>query len=284
MSTSVIAADLEVKAIPVVIPPNWTGPSIGGFGTFTFNNGGSQPTKNLGCTIGTVGGPISSCVGAVTSTGGTGAPPDGFSGGIQAAYDFQAIHSFMVWGVVADFTWMDKQVDKLVSTTWPVGIGPPPSPFVETTTAALSHRLLWLSTARLRFGPTWERLYAYVTGGLAFGQVNSSASTVHTGVNNPPSTVCLAASCVLASGSGSDSGIQFGYTVGAGLQFALTPRLTLGAEYLYYDLGTRSYTVQVNYDPILFGPGGAYSYVVDSTARGHMFKLGLNWLFNPLIR
>lgn len=72
----------------------------------------------------------------------------------------------------------------------------------------------WLSTVRARFGYAADRFLPYVTGGAAFGNINASTPG-------------------LAGGTATN----VGWTVGAGLEFAITPHWSAKAEYLYVDLG-----------------------------------------------
>jgi iron complex outermembrane recepter protein len=71
----------------------------------------------------------------------------------------------------------------------------------------------WLATARGRVGYAFGRFLAYGTGGAAFGNVQAGFSN-----------------------DALDSVISVGWTVGGGIEAALTPQLSLKAEYLFVDL------------------------------------------------
>jgi outer membrane immunogenic protein len=71
----------------------------------------------------------------------------------------------------------------------------------------------WLSTVRGRVGYAADRFMPYITGGGAFGNINASAP------------------------GGGGSTTSAGWTVGAGLEFAIAGNWTAKAEYLYVDLG-----------------------------------------------
>ena len=73
---------------------------------------------------------------------------------------------------------------------------------------------LWLSTLRARLGYAADRFMPYVTGGGAFGNINAAT----------PGLV----------GGGATN---VGWTVGAGLEFAIAGHWSAKAEYLYVDLG-----------------------------------------------
>jgi outer membrane immunogenic protein len=72
----------------------------------------------------------------------------------------------------------------------------------------------WLGTARGRVGLAMDRFMPYVAGGLAYGDVSARAT-----------------------GLRERSDVQAGWTLGAGVEFALTAPWTAKLEYLYVDLG-----------------------------------------------
>jgi outer membrane immunogenic protein len=72
----------------------------------------------------------------------------------------------------------------------------------------------WLSTVRGRLGYAADRFMPFVTGGLAVGDIRAQTP-----------------------GFASTSSTQAGWTLGGGLEAALTQNWTVKAEYLYVDLG-----------------------------------------------
>ena len=72
----------------------------------------------------------------------------------------------------------------------------------------------WLSTVRGRLGYAADRFMPFVTGGAAFGNIKA----------NTPGFIGA-------------SSTQAGWTIGAGLEFAIAGNWTAKAEYLYVDLG-----------------------------------------------
>jgi outer membrane immunogenic protein len=72
----------------------------------------------------------------------------------------------------------------------------------------------WLSTVRGRLGYAADRFMPYITGGAAFGDVKAATPGF--------------------AGGSSD---RAGWTLGAGLEFAVAQNWSLKAEYLYVDLG-----------------------------------------------
>jgi outer membrane immunogenic protein len=76
-------------------------------------------------------------------------------------------------------------------------------------------RNTWLSTVRGRVGYSFDRILPYVTGGLALGDIRTTATGF--------------------SGASSN---QAGWTVGGGAEFAIAGPWTAKVEYLYVDLGS----------------------------------------------
>jgi outer membrane immunogenic protein len=75
----------------------------------------------------------------------------------------------------------------------------------------------FLSTVRGRAGVAIDRWMPYVTGGLAVGNIETTTPFT-TGVNQT----------------------NAGWTIGAGLEYAIAPNWSAKAEYLYVDLGNTS--------------------------------------------
>jgi outer membrane immunogenic protein len=91
---------------------------------------------------------------------------------------------------------------------------------------------------RGRFGYAFDRLLVYATGGVAFGGFNTSISTAYTNALFYPAF----------SGTDSFSNTRVGWTVGGGLEYAVTNNWSIRAEYRYTDFGP-SNNVLVNSFP-----------------------------------
>jgi outer membrane immunogenic protein len=111
----------------------------------------------------------------------------------------------------------------------------------------------WVSTSRMRVGYAWDRAWLYVTGGFA-------AASVDLNVN---------ASAVPGFGILSDRKTVYGWTVGAGLEYAFLNNWSIKAEYLYMDFGENGY---FNPPPAGFG---ARSFRLTE----NIVRVGLNWRF-----
>lgn len=108
-------------------------------------------------------------------------------------------------------------------------------------------KVQWLATARGRVGYAWDRIMPYITGGLAVGEVQAN-----------PGLGFLGASETNA-----------GWTIGAGVEAAITNNFTAKVEYLYVDLG------DVNCGTLACG--GVVPTNVDFTA--HIVRGGVNFKF-----
>ncbi len=114
-----------------------------------------------------------------------------------------------------------------------------------------------LGTARVRLGYGFDRALLYVTGGLAFG--NAAAP-------NGLTSVLLG---VAAPRSNSNPTFGAGWTAGAGVEFALNNNWSVKGEYLYTDLGTKTW----NYNLALATVG------VSGSTAAHALKMGVNYRF-----
>ena len=106
-----------------------------------------------------------------------------------------------------------------------------------------------LGTLRGRMGYTFDRTLVFVTGGAAFGNLQTGL--------NPPATF--------------DSTTRAGWAAGAGLEYAFSASLSAKAEYLYVDLGTASCTSLSSCGTA----AGASVTVTESLVRG-----GFNYRFS----
>jgi len=82
----------------------------------------------------------------------------------------------------------------------------------------------WNGTVRARVGLAFDRFMLYGTGGLAVGQVE------------------------VKTGGNSDSSTRAGWTIGAGMEAAITNNLVGRLEYRYTDLGSHNYDVSPKRD------------------------------------
>ncbi|AWT06232.1 porin family protein [Brucella melitensis] len=176
----------------------------------------------------------------------------GFVGGVQAGYNWQLANG-LVLGGEADFqgsTVKSKLVDN--GDLSDIGVA---GNLSGDESFGLETKVQWFGTVRARLGftPT-ERLMVYGTGGLAYGKVKTSLSAYDDG----------------ESFSAGNSKTKAGWTLGAGVEYAVTNNWPLKSEYLYTDLGKRSFNyideenVNIN---------------MENKVNFHTVRLGLNYKF-----
>lgn len=108
----------------------------------------------------------------------------------------------------------------------------------------------WLGSVRARAGVAFDQVLLYATGGLAIGGMNAKVTPAPAGM----------------TGTFSDTFV--GWTVGGGVEMAVTETLSVKAEYAYNDLGTRRSPAGT------LGPLGN-----DNSVTIHTFKVGVNMHF-----
>jgi outer membrane immunogenic protein len=93
-------------------------------------------------------------------------------------------------------------------------------------------------------------------------------------VNNTISTTGIPSALVGVTVSAEDSDINWGWTGGAGAEWAVFGPWTAKAEYLFYSLKDN---VDLNYGVV---PGGAQTVIhYKFRNEGQIFRLGLNYKF-----
>ncbi|WP_182084984.1 outer membrane beta-barrel protein [Aureimonas sp. ME7] len=215
--TPALAADVvyEEPAAPVVaIAPayNWTGFYVGGQAGVAFNNDAGDVRYN----------PNTGAFATTAFSGGSGDSDDAaFIGGVHVGYDYQ-INNFLV-GVVADINYIDASSNSSFSITSAPGV---------VDTFGVSSDINFVGTVRAKAGIVADRFAVYATGGLAYADTDTKYFA--------PGTLTATNGFVPTVNSDSD---DVGYAVGAGVDYLVTPNLSLGLEYLYTDLGESDTTV-----------------------------------------
>jgi outer membrane immunogenic protein len=206
------AADLALKAPPPpLVVDEWTGWYVG------LNLGGS-----FGRSRTSYNDPDPAFVPFTTSQN-----MDGVLGGAQIGYNVQ-FNRNLVAGLEADF----QGTGQRGSATFP--------PITEvfgailtttlTTTGTLTQKMPWFGTVRGRLGvePS-SNLLLYVTGGLAYAQIRSTAA-INLVAMTPGGTFTAAA-------SSSVNNDRAGWTGGFGAEWMFAKQWSAKVEYLYMDFG-----------------------------------------------
>jgi outer membrane immunogenic protein len=233
------AADLAVKApymkAPANVPYDWTGFYLGvnaGLGvagnptTWSNTDGGVAQISNLG--------------------------PFGAVGGGQLGYNWQ--QGNWVFGLETDIQGAGLRDN---GGTCLLGCGT----FLQRI--LVDQRLDWFGTVRGRIGITAGPVLSYLTGGFAYGNVNTT-------VTDQPAVLQNAATV-----TASFSQTRTGWTVGSGVEASLGGAWTGKLEYLLVDLGTQSGAFTVPFSPSL--------RTISSDIREQIIRAGVNYRFggNP---
>ena len=186
---------------------------------------------------------------------------DGFTAGGQVGYNYQFTPgSGIVVGLEADAAYTDLNRRRTESIFLPAFNA---NQLTNTYRADLS----FLGTVRGRIGYAFDRFLVYGTGGFAYGDVTQTVA-FQTGV---PQTYF-----------GNRSRIETGYAYGGGVEYAMptdsflnvfkSNAVTVKAEYIRYDLGSRNLLVAST-----GGPG--VGYVSRFRTEGSLVRAGLNFKF-----
>ena len=232
------AADLPSRVMPAPSPImatpvyNWTGFYVGANAGYAWGSGDVSVLGNA---------PILSALSLAGLPNGASLDNDGFTMGVQAGYNYQ-INQFVL-GAEADANWVDGSDSK-------GALGSTGLNFYS------SSKVEWLSTIRARAGFAINNVLIYGTGGFAFGEAKS--------------TVTVSGPFGFGSYTGSESGTRTGWTLGAGVEYAFTRNITARVEYLYYNLGDKTYTSNGI---------GALQASAKAQFDGNIIRAGVNYKF-----
>ncbi|WP_336287753.1 MULTISPECIES: outer membrane protein [unclassified Bartonella] len=199
----------------------------------------------------------------------------GFMGGIYAGSNVDLKNGF-VFGVETDAVWANREDTKQIATDVSLSAGAAASlkqDFVNakitdnvdnvvkensTRTDDLTLREKWSGATRIRFGfVTADRFMPYVAGGIAYTQLRGIdiVSVKESGTSGTPKAV---------SGKVfNETKMMVGYTVGAGVDFAMIDNIIMRAEYRYSDFGTKKFLNEqydTSYKTNDFRVGVAYKF------------------------
>ena len=158
---------------------------------------------------------------------------DGFVGGGTLGYNSQL--ESVVLGIETDFSISDINGSNDSYPGW-----------ICNGVNACSNDVDWFGTVRARIGLPMDQFLPYITGGLAIAEVDSGDSPVDGGVFTRFDKV------------------QLGWTIGGGLEAAVTENLSVKAEVLYVDLGDVK-------------AGNAVGFHVENDFT--VARVGVNWNF-----
>lgn len=174
----------------------------------------------------------------------------GFLGGAQLGYQWQ-FNNQLVIGAETDFQWSSiaanySRVDLRNDYEWDLR----------------KTQLLYFGTLRARMGYAFGPVLPYLTGGLAYGRTSAydeEGGDIQTNGTFEPTTIGRAAS------------IKWGWTVGAGVEYAIDQRFRVKAEYLVVDLG-HMWAIDHAGSPFRL------------STRANIMRVGLNYAFGDPIQ
>ena len=259
---SALAADLPIRsAPPPFVPPlpvfTWTGAYFGINGGYAFDSRSRFETTN---------GSLGANGVSVTRPALFNVDSDGFTAGGQVGYNYQiGAGSGLVLGVEADAAYTDLGQTGRITVTSASG--------TNSRITSFHSDLDFLGTFRARAGFAFDRFLVYGTGGFAYGDVSTESDF-------------LSATGRTLDYAGSQSGIDIGYTYGGGVEYALpvtsflnvihSSAVTIKAEYLHYDLGSRTYFANATG---LGGTNETGAYIERVRTDGDLARVGLNFKF-----
>jgi outer membrane immunogenic protein len=274
LPVSALVAGAPALAQPANV--NWTGMYAGFYAGGVWGRGNS--TANSDCPTAAAGGvapagyycdatiPASSAnASAVTSAGSGSASSSKFTGGIQIGHNWQTGN--FVYGVEGDFGAFNIRSSRSGSGVYPAGAIVTGAGTAFTVTNSFSTD--WLLTVRGRLGWAASGWLVYATGGLAMSRVE---------VENSFSDNNVVGGFGGATESASASKIKVGWTLGGGLEYALTRNWSIKGEYIYVDLGSVSALGTVTH-PFAGFVGYTNALGVSTSLTAHVARLGANYRF-----
>jgi outer membrane immunogenic protein len=215
---SASAADMPIKAPPVVVSNTWTGWYIGG----NIGGGDYKNSQSFSQTADPALNPFGIVFDPVTFNGqGTW----GATGGIHAGYNWQLTPSWLI-GFEGD--WDKADVGNTDGQQFLTNGGLPIAPCFGGPPAAanchgltMSQNLNWTASARARLGWIWGSTMFYGTAGAAWANEELSGQVAAAPFNT---------GSIAVSGNHSESG----WVAGGGVEFMATANWLLRLEYLHY--------------------------------------------------
>jgi len=230
LASSAFAADLPTRPAPapvVYVPAfTWSGFYVGLNAGFGWADSGDV----------IVNGPNAAASGILSGGGGDGA----FVGGGQIGFNWQS--GAFVYGLETDIQYVGLTNNVSWGRyTWWEGTGGGDGGY--------------FGTVRARLGYAIDRTLIYITGGLAYGGLNTNPLTGNTTSN-------------------------VGWTLGAGVEYAFTNNWTAKIEGLYVDTGeghsTRTFGNPILVNGLVPGP---YTATSNGGGGGGVVRVGVNYKF-----
>lgn len=269
MASAAVAADLpsrkQAPAAPAPAPTfNWSGFYAGlNAGAAWTNRHGGQAAFAARPDFGDA--PVQAAVDAVAREAKT-----GFTGGAQIGYTHQ-FGQFVLGGEL-DYNWTNSGR----SAAFGAGLSVT-EPFFGSevrqtygAAGAARSKLTSFGTLRARLGVlATPQFLLYATGGAAAGQIrNSAAFDAWADIDIDGVHVDRAE----MSAAARKTRTRWGWTLGGGAEYAVTPNWSVKAEYLYVDLGDHNHVIAT-------AANDGVDAAIRQKHRMHVVRAGLNYRF-----
>ena len=134
------------------------------------------------------------------------------------------------------------------------------------STASINNR--WDYDIAGRFGVAFDRALVYGKAGWVAGRFDWNATQL-----------LFCGNCSTTQGSATLDGLL----IGLGLEYAFTNNWTTKFEYDYLGFGSKNVAFRTTCvtNPVFCGPSGSVTTTQNVSADKHIFKVGINYLFNP---
>jgi outer membrane immunogenic protein len=173
---------------------------------------------------------------------------DGFVGGVHAGFNYQV--GSLVFGVEGDIEGTGIEGNRTISQTFFPGV---------TITAASKTEIDWQGSLRARVGFAWDRALIYATGGLAIADLSDTYTTSASGFG------------VTLRFTEKFTDTRWGWTLGAGVEYAFTPNLTGRLEYRYTQFN--------EYDNVTNGTAFGPGILAQQDPEFHTVRAGISYKF-----
>lgn len=231
------------------LPFSWDGVYIGGnFGTGIGDQSGVRNSQ-------TVTGGLAGVIGTIPGDNNSRMRGWVYGGQIGVNKQFGAI----VTGIEAEFDWSTIKANAAAASSSPA----------TAASSQSAQDLKWLGLVQARLGVAAGRFMPFVSGGVAFGKVQTDVATQATN---------FGITCLVGCGSAQNSATKTGWTIGGGLEAALDRNWSFKAQYNYVDLGSVSGSYAGT--GTTFGPGTtSSSFAYNSDYKFHIIKTAINYRF-----
>ncbi|WP_273759897.1 outer membrane protein [Bartonella sp. ML70XJBT.G] len=163
----------------------------------------------------------------------------GLIGGFYAGSNFD-LGNGIILGVETDMTWSGKKDVRVVAgtetpetkagTVTPVTVGNSTNRAAVDVSEGVGFKQKWAGATRVRIGfAAADRIMPYVAGGVAYTQLEAAHGSVKVGDKT------------FVAGASDETATMVGFTIGGGIDFAMTDNVLLRAEYRYSDYGKKKF-------------------------------------------